>query len=207
MYVHIVKHGSGEPDSSLGGNMKIDVNMGYQYVQRVLDAETNPVRQRNLKVVIAHMKAEARCDVQGVLDTLVEKPEYKWHGDPDNPLLNPKGSQQAVADFYDMWIVQTGAHQIEWDLSRVMVDDHAVLTEGMMKVAFPGKTLLTLGIEVDDPEAFYAAMGMTTVVWPVDAATGLLVGEEVWDCDKMVGIADRKVDTSDITPLAPEAFV
>ena len=187
--------------------MKIDVNMGYQYVQRVLDAETNPVRQRNLKVVIAHMKAEARCDVAGVLATLVEKPEYKWHGDPDNPLLNPKGSQQAVADFYDMWIVQTGAHQIEWDLSRVMVDDHAVLTEGMMKVAFPGKTLLSLGIEVDDPEAFYAAMGMTTVVWPVDAATGLLVGEEVWDCDKMVGIADRKVSSSDITPLAPEAFV
>jgi hypothetical protein len=40
--------------------MKIDVNMGYQYVQRVLDKETNPKRQRNLKVVIAHMKAEAR---------------------------------------------------------------------------------------------------------------------------------------------------
>ena len=187
--------------------MKIDVNMGYQYVQRVLDKETNPKRQRNLKVVIAHMKAEARCDVDGVLATLVQKPEYKWHGDPLNPLLNPKGSQQAVADFYDMWIVQTGAHQIEWDLSRVMVDDHAVLTEGMMKVAFPGKTLLSLGIEVDDPDAFYAAMGMTTVVWPVDDATGLLVGEEVWDCDKMVGIADRKVATSDITPLAPEAFV
>ena len=50
-------------------------------------------------------------------------------------------------------------------------------------------------------------MGMTTVVWPVDDATGLLVGEEVWDCDKMVGIADRKVAASDITALAPEAFI
>ena len=121
--------------------MKIDVNMGYQYVQRVLDKERKAKRPRNLKGVVAHMKAEARCDVDGVLATLVQKPEYKWHGDPLNPLLNPKGSQQAVADFYDMWIVQTGAQQIEWDLSRVLVDDHAVLTEGMMKAAFPGKTL------------------------------------------------------------------
>jgi hypothetical protein len=187
--------------------MKLDVNMGYRAVQQVLDGETDPVKRRNLEVVIKHMKAEARCDVAGVLDTLIDEPEYKWHSDPGNPDLNPKGSKQAVADFYDMWIVQTGAHRLEWDLTRIMVDQSAVLTEGVMKVAFPGKTLLGLGIEVDDPEALYLAEGMTTVIWPVDASTGLLVGEEVYDFDKMVGIADRKIQLSDVTPLGEDAFV
>jgi hypothetical protein len=184
----------------------LDVNKGFQAVQRVRDAETDPIKQRNLDVVIKHMKAEARCDVDGVLATLVEEPEYKWHSDPTNPDLNPKGSKQAVADFYDMWIVQTGAHRLEWDLTRIMVDHTAVLTEGVMNVAFPGKTLLGLGIEVDDPDALYLAQGMTTVIWPVDPTTGLLIGEEVYDFDKMVGIADRKISLSDVTPLAPEAF-
>jgi len=88
-----------------------------------------------------------------------------------------------------------------------MVTDDEVLTEGVMKVAFPGKTLLSMGIAADDPEAYYLAMGITTVVWPVDRATGLLVGEEVYDYDKMVGILDRKITLADVTELAPEAFV
>jgi hypothetical protein len=186
--------------------MKLDVNLGFQQVQALRDRTTNPIHQRNLDIVIEHMKAEACCDVQRVLDTLVDVPEYRWHSDRANPDLNPKGSKQAVADFYDMWIVQTGAHRLEWDLSRIMVDDHAVLTEGIMKVAFPGKTLLGMGIEVDDPEALYLAEGITTVVWPVDAKTGKLIGEEVYDYDKMIGIADRKIQLSDVAPLVPEAF-
>jgi hypothetical protein len=187
--------------------MKLDVNLGFQQVQALRDRTTNPLHQRNLDVVIKHMKAEARCDVQGVLDTLIDKPEYKWHSDRANPDLNPKGTKQAVADFYDMWIVQTGAHRLEWDLTRIMVTDDEVLTEGVMKVAFPGKTLLTLGFAADDPDAYYLAQGITTVVWPVDRATGLLVGEEVYDYDKMVGILDRKITLADVTELAPEAFV
>ena len=63
-----------------------------------------------------------------------------------------------------------------------------------------------LGIEVDDPDALYLAQGITTVIWPVDAKTGLLIGEEVYDFDKMVGIADRKIALEDVVPLAPEAL-
>ena len=40
----------------------------------------------------------------------------------------------------------------------------------------------------------------------MDAKTGKLIGEEVYDYDKMIGIADRKIQLSDVAPLVPEAF-
>jgi len=46
---------------------------------------------------------------------------------------------------------------------------------------------------------------MTTVVWPVDPLEEKLIGEEVYDYDKMVGIADRKIAFDDILPLQAAA--
>ena len=185
--------------------MRMDVNKGIRFCEAIAASETDPRKRHNLEMVIAHMRAEARCDVQGVLDTLVDEPCYVWHSAPDDPLLNPRGSREAVADFYERMIVKTGAHRLEWDITRVMVDEDAVLTEGVMRVAFPGWALEEMDIAVDDPDAYYVAEGITTVIWPVDRETGLLVGEEVYEYDKMAGIADRKIALGDILPLSSAA--
>ena len=181
--------------------MQLDVNKGMRACERVWAAENNVLHRRNLGLVIDHMYAEARCDVQGVLDTLVVEPKYVWHGQPEDVLLNPQGSHQAIADFYQRMIVEPQAHRLEWDITRVMVDETAVLTEGVMKVAFPGHALQTMDIDVDDAQAWYVAQGITTVVWPVDPSEEKIIGEEVYDYDKMAGIADRKIAFDDILPL------
>jgi hypothetical protein len=185
--------------------MALDVNKGIDVCERLLAEQTSEKKRRNLELVIAHMRAEARCDIKGVLATLCDKPRYVWHSEPDNPDLNPQGSKQAVAGFYDRMVVQPGAHRLGWDITRVMVDDDAVLTEGVMKVAFPGKGLLEMGVNVDDPDAYYVAEGITTVIWPVDPESGLLVGEEVYEYDKMNGIEDRKISLDEIVPLMEQA--
>jgi len=185
--------------------MQLDVNKGIRACEQVLARQSNVLHQRNLKLVIDHMRAEARCDVRGVLDTLVERPKYIWHGQPHDALLNPRGSKQAIADFYQRMIVEPQAYRLEWDITRVMVDESAVLTEGVMKVAFPGHALQAMDIEIDDAQAWYVAQGMTTVVWPVDPLEEKLIGEEVYDYDKMVGIADRKIAFDDILPLQAAA--
>ena len=77
--------------------MQLDVNKGMRACERVWAAENNVLHRRNLGLVIDHMYAEARCDVQGVLDTLVVEPKYVWHGQPEDVLLNPQGSHQAIA--------------------------------------------------------------------------------------------------------------
>jgi hypothetical protein len=183
--------------------MKIDPNKTWKLAEERARAESDPKRRANLEIVIEHMKAEARCDIDGVLATLSENPTYLWHSEPDDPTLNPTGSKEAVAEFYDMAIVRTGAHRLEWDVDRIIVDENSVFTEGMMRLAFPGRTLIDMGIDVDDPDAYYLSEARTGVVWPIEPDTGLIIGEEIYKCvDEMAGIADRKISLDDIAPLA-----
>ena len=182
--------------------MKLDPNNTWSLVEKRLASETDPVLRENLELVLTHMKCEAQGDIEGVVATLVDKPVYVMHDTPDDPMMNPNGSKDAVRAFYDLTIIQTGAHRLELDCQRVIVDKDAVVTEGVMRMAYPGKTLAAIGIEVDDPDAYYMYEARMGVVWPVDRAAGKLVGEESYSGgDGFAGIADRKLSESDIAEL------
>ncbi len=182
--------------------MKLDPNNTWRLVEERLETETDPILRRNLELVLEHMKCEARADIEGVVATLIDKPVYVMHDNPDDPIMNPNGSKDAVRAFYDATIVQTGAHRLELDCQRVIVDKHAVVTEGVMRMAYPGRTLAAIGIDVDDPDAYYLYEARMGIVWPVDQAAGKLVGEESYTGgDGFAGIADRKLDQGDIAEL------
>ena len=186
--------------------MQIDPNRTWKLVEERLAGEKDPTRRRNLELVLAHMKAEAHGDIEGVVATLCEKPRYRTHDLPGEAFMNPSGDKDAVRRFYDLTIIQTGAHRLEFDCDRVIVDDASVFTEGVMRMAYPGTTLQAMGIEIDDPEAFYLFETRMGVVWPVDPESGLLVGEETYSgTDGFAGIADRKLSLADIAPLEPVA--
>ncbi len=182
--------------------MKLDPNNSWTLLEERLRDETDPVLRQNLELVLEHMKCEARSDIEGVVATLIDEPVYVMHSTPDDPVMNPNGSKDAVRAFYDATIVQTGAHRLELDCQRVIVDKDAVVTEGIMRMAYPGKTLAALGIEVDDPDAYYLYEARMGIVWPVDRAARKLVGEESYACgDGFAGIAERKLSESDIAEL------
>lgn len=181
--------------------MKLDPRRTWTLVEARHRAESDPRRKRNLELVLAHMKAEARADIEGVVATLTEKPRYVCHGVP-GPEMNPEGSRDAVRAFYDLTIVQTGAHRLEFDCDRVIADDDAVFTEGTMRMAYPGTTLAAMGIEVDDPDAYYVAESRMGVVWPVDREQDRLVGEETYTVgDPFAGVGARKISLDDIAAL------
>lgn len=185
--------------------MKLNPNNTWRLVEARLAAEKHPILRRNLELVLAHMKAEARADIEGVVATLVEKPRYVIHDAPDDPLMNPRGSKDAVRKFYDLTIVQTGAHRLELACDRVIVDEESVFTEGVMRIAYPGATLRQMGIEIDDPEAYYLYETRMAVVWPVDPSEGKLVGEETYTGhDGFVGIEKRKLSLDDVVALELE---
>ncbi len=184
--------------------MKLNPNNTWKLVEQRLAEESDPTLRRNLGLVLEHMKCEARGDIEGVVATLVEKPRYVTHDTPDQEFMNPDGSKDAVRQFYDLTIIQTGAHRLELDCDRVVADRHAVTTEGVMRMAYPGTTLKAMGIEVDDPEAYYLYESRMLVVWPVDDAEGKLIGEETYTGgDGFAGILDRKIQLSDIVELEP----
>ncbi|NNE74343.1 MAG: nuclear transport factor 2 family protein [Acidimicrobiales bacterium] len=180
---------------------RIDPNKTWRLVTERLAAETDPVCQRNLELVLAHMKAEARGDIDGVLATLCPTPQYWMQGATEDPVMNPS-STEGVRAFYDKTVVTTGAHRLEFDCDRVIVDHHAVLTEGRMRQAYPGTTLAAMGIPIDDTDAYYLTDFRMAVVWPIDAKTGLLTGEEVYTVGPgFTGITDRKITSADIAPI------
>ncbi len=182
--------------------MKMNPNLTWKRVEERLAVETDATLRRNLELVLAHMKAEARADIEGVVATLTEKPHYVTYGSKGDPALNPSGSRDAVRKFYDLTIVQTGAHRLEYDVDRLSVDAGSVFTEGLMRMAYPGTTLAAMGIEVDDPGAYYVAETRMGVVWPVDPVEERLTGEEVYSAgDPFEGIAGRKITLADISEL------
>lgn len=184
--------------------MQLNPNNTWSLVAAQLATESDPVVARNLQLVLTHMQAEARGDIEGVVATLTEAPRYVVHNRPDDPAMNPQGSKDAVRAFYDLTIIQTGAHQLELDCTRVVADHHSVVTEGTMRMAYPGRTLAAMGVEVDDESAYYLYEAPMIIVWPVDDDAGKLIGEETWTAqDGFAGIADRKLGPDDIVPLEP----
>ncbi len=181
---------------------KLDPNNTWTLVEKRAASEEDPIVRRNLELVLEHMKCEAKADIEGVVATLVEKPKYVMHDDPHTEIMNPDGSKDAVRQFYDLTIVQSGAHQLELDCQRVIADRDCVVTEGVMRMAYPGFALKAQGIEVDDEQAYYLYEARMGIVWPVDREAGLLVGEESYTgADGFAGIADRKLSKDDIAEL------
>jgi hypothetical protein len=83
-------------------------------------------------------------------------------------------------------------------VDRLVVDDDCVVTEGVMRIAYPGAIVQLLGHEVDDPAAYYLFEARMAVFWPIDA-DGLVVGEETYTGgDGFAGIAARKLGRAEL---------
>jgi hypothetical protein len=179
--------------------MRIDPSRTWRKVEERLARETDPRRRRNLETVLAHMKAEASGDLDALMATVAEGAEYHAWGSPD-PTFSPRG-KAAVRAFYAAYVA-SGAHRLEFDVDRLVVDAGCVLTEGTMRIAYPGALLEMLGHVVDDPEAFYLYQARMCTVWPMDAQ-GLVLGEDTYVAgDGFAGIADRKLRPEDL-PVGP----
>lgn len=178
----------------------IDQNVTWQPVEARLAAETDPVLRRNLELLLTHMKAEAALDLDTLMSTVSEKARYdSYDGRQRTASIVGK---PAVRAFYEAFAA-SGAEKLQFALDRLVVDRDCILTEGDMRMAYPGRTLLARGIEVDDPDAYYLFEARMAVVWPI-ADDGLFVGEDSYlGNDGFAGIAERKVDPADIVLYRP----
>jgi SnoaL-like domain len=176
----------------------IDMARTWAKVEERLATETDPVLRRNLETILAHMKAEAAGDLDGLMATLSENPHYHAYG-TDDPALSPSGTA-GVRAFYEAFIA-SGATRLQFDVDRLVVDRGCVLTEGIMRMAWPGWVLQARGIEVDDPDAFYLYEDRMATLWPMDEQ-GLARGEDTYTGgDGFEGIAQRKLGPEDIAGL------
>ncbi len=173
---------------------RLDPTRTWAKVEERLGRETDPRRRLLLENVLAHMRAEAACDVPGLMATLAPDPQYhQWGATPVD--LGPKG-RAAVQQFYEDFAA-SGATNLEYDVERLVVDDDCIVTEGMMRIAYPGRTMQAMGREVDDPDAYYLYEARMAVFWPYDA-DGLLLAEDAYTATD--GFAETRKLTPDELP-------
>ncbi|HVW32327.1 MAG TPA: nuclear transport factor 2 family protein [Acidimicrobiia bacterium] len=142
-------------------------------------AATDPVHRRNLEVVLRHITCEVAGDIEGVLATLVPEPTYRIWGASSSP--GPRGGAEVRA-FYE-GLVASGKNRLEYRVSKVVVDDRNVVTEGEFHFVYPGTALAGRHAahgEAVDPDGWYHVAYQALVVWPVDAGSGLLEGEDIY---------------------------
>jgi hypothetical protein len=172
----------------------IEQTRTWAAVEQRLETERDPVLVRNLEQVLAHMKAEAAGDLDGLLAGLSEAASYHAYG--AGPESCPTGKAE-VRRFYENFIA-SGATKLAFEVDRLVVDRRCILTEGLMRMAYPGTTLAARGVQVDDPSAYYLYETRMATLWPFDD-DGLIIGEDTYTGgDGFVGIADRKLAPGDI---------
>jgi hypothetical protein len=171
----------------------IDQNLTWRKVEDRLATETDPVLRRNLELLLQHMKAEATLDMERLMATVSENALYQNFTPGGTDLVG----KAAVRQFYENFAA-SGAHKLHLDIDRLVVDRECILTEGVMRMAYPGRTLQATGIDVDDPDAYYLFETRMAIIWPI-GDDGLFIGEDSYvGSDGFAGIAERKIDPAEI---------
>jgi hypothetical protein len=153
--------------------VEFDQTISWQRIEERLARTTNPRHRKMLQTVIDHARAEAHGDVDGLMATLVEDPQYHfWSNGQD---WGPKG-RDGVRAFYEDFVA-SGAGFFESFKPRIVVDDETVVTECVMRGLVPGAIARQRGYDVPDADGHYVVTARTAIFWPFDEA-GELIGED-----------------------------
>lgn len=150
--------------------MAVDKAKTWRMVEARLATETSARKRTILENVLAHMKAESVPDLDGLMATLAPEPQYHFWGPTGD--TGPKGTD-AVRGFYTAF-ANSGAHRLEYDVERLVVDDDCVVLEGVMRIIYPGRTLAAMGRDVADPDGWYLYEDRMVTFWPYDTEGRLL---------------------------------
>jgi hypothetical protein len=176
----------------------IDQRLTWSKVEQRLATETDPILRRNLELLLQHQRAEAALDMEMLMATVSEHAHYHMHSIPSGAA--DVVGKSSVQKFYEDFAA-SGADKLQLDTEWLVVDRHCIVTEGIMRMAYPGSTLAARGVPVDDPDAFYLYESRMCILWPI-GDDGLFTGEDTYNAsDGFVGIENRKLDPADIARL------
>jgi hypothetical protein len=173
----------------------IDQRVTWAKVEERLATETDPVLRRNLEMLLQHQLAEASLDMEKLMATVSEHAHYHMHSIPNG--VGDVVGKSAVQKFYEDFAA-SGAEKLQLETEWLVVDHHCIVTEGLMRMAYPGSTLAARGFPIDDSSAFYLYEARMCVLWPI-GPDGLFTGEDTYTAsDGFAGIEHRKLSSADV---------
>jgi len=124
----------------------IDPTRTWVPVEDRLAVTTNERHRQVLGVVLEHMKAEAEPDMDRLMATLSPNPDYPfWYANAD---MGPK-TTEGVRAYYEAFVA-SGANHLVFEIDRLAVDDDLVMTEGWMKMIYPGAAAQGIGYALSE---------------------------------------------------------
>jgi hypothetical protein len=159
--------------------MDFDQAISWRGLEERLERTTDPRHRRMLETVIEHAKAESRGDVDGLMATLGDDPQYHfWSGGTD---WGPKGAD-GVRAYYEGFVA-SGAGFFESYKARIVVDDDNVVTESVMRGIVPGRVAQQRGYAISDVNAHYLVTARTAIFWPFDESCTLIAEDSYGSSD------------------------
>jgi hypothetical protein len=157
-----------------------DPDQSWSALEARMETETDPRRKHLLAQVRDHMREEITGQLEPLMATLIDEPQYHMRGLGFD--MGPKGRDAVYAFYANM--IASGGHRFMFDIQRIVVDEHSVVTEGFMRAVTKGEDLIATGVsevngEAVDPAASYLGENLILTVWPADE-DGRLVGEDIW---------------------------
>jgi hypothetical protein len=141
-------------------------------------SESDAARRDFVQLVLRHIVSEVGGDLDATMATLSDDPEYRVWGITDHD--GPRG-RTAVRAMYEAQ-VGIGKNRLEFHVERILVDDDAVVTEGLFRHAYPGAQLVADGLvaagEVEPAER-YLVEYRALIVW-VKGPNGLIAREDTY---------------------------
>ena len=151
-----------------------DQSIGWQALEERLAVTESPRQRKLIETVIAHAKAEAEFDLDGLMKTLVAEPEYHFWRDGRD--VGPKG-YDGVRNYYKDFVA-SGAAVLTSRKDRIVADDHSITHEGIISTLGTGKIAKARGYNnIDDENAHYLMRARTNILWSFDE-DGLAYGED-----------------------------
>jgi hypothetical protein len=178
----------------------IDTDRGWHRVQERLDRTTDPRHRLLLDTLRDHLLGEATGDFEMLMGTLGPDPQYHFGGGRGGDFFGggPKG-YEAVKRHYES-VYEENRQACQYDITRMIVDNDTIMTEGEFKQIYPGRAIQKRGLEVDDPDAAYMVTGQLVLIWPYDA-DGQLTGEDSYGTGGMYAEGCiTKVEHDDLPP-------
>lgn len=158
----------------------VDPERSWSALEKRLEIETDQRRRLILTQVRDHMRAELREQLEPTMATLTETPLYNFYGFGGGTSFKGRAGVEA---YYREMFAQ-GRMNAEFEVTRIVVDDDSVVTEGMMLALVPASELTDAGItevagEKVTDDATYLSRVPLLVVWPADK-NGRIIGENIY---------------------------
>jgi hypothetical protein len=165
----------------------------YTSFEQHMHKAKTPKQRAHLETVVHHSKGEVLANLDMVLPTLADDPQYHEFGVFGNTLedTGPKGMTAVRGNYTEM--VNNGSYVIESKKNRVVVADDEIVTEGTFRQILTAEVAQKMGF-IDDhspASSHYLLSARTIVFWDFDQ-DGKAKGE------------DRYVLNHKIEPLADE---